>query len=107
MGIVDYLAVKVHFDSNNVSCFTFYPKSMKPIKAVIRDLPQNTPAKDISDGLVDLGFDGISVKLMSSTRRSPAETPKILPLYLITVPRAVKLQYFLKIHILCHISIKV
>jgi hypothetical protein len=44
---VEYLAVKAHFDSNNLSYFTFYPESMKPIKAVIRHLPPNTPAEDI------------------------------------------------------------
>jgi hypothetical protein len=67
--MVDYLAVKAHFDSTNMSYFTFFPKSLKPIKAVIRHLPYNTPAEDISDGLVEFGFDVISVKQMSSTRR--------------------------------------
>jgi hypothetical protein len=32
--MVDYLAVKANFDSTNISYFTFYPKSLKPIKAV-------------------------------------------------------------------------
>jgi hypothetical protein len=88
--MVDYLAVKAHFDSTSMSYFTFFPKSLKPIKAVIRHLPHNTPAEDISDGLVDLGFDVISVKQMSSTRRTPDEGPKILPLFLITHPRTAK-----------------
>jgi hypothetical protein len=51
----------------------FYAKSKKPMKAVIRHLSHNTPAEDISDGLVSLGFDGISVKQMTATRRSPHE----------------------------------
>jgi hypothetical protein len=42
--------------------FTFYPKADKPIKAVIRHLPINTPAEDIVEGLVDIGFDVISVR---------------------------------------------
>jgi hypothetical protein len=50
------------FEGNNLSFFTFFPKSEKPIKAVIRHLPPNTPAEDICDGLVTLGFDVVSVK---------------------------------------------
>jgi hypothetical protein len=61
-GMVGFLAVKFHFEKNNLSYFTFNPKSEKPIKAVIRHLPQNTPAVDICDGLVSLGFDVISAK---------------------------------------------
>jgi hypothetical protein len=40
--MADFLAVKSHFKRNNLSYFTFYPKSEKPIKTVIRYLPQNT-----------------------------------------------------------------
>jgi hypothetical protein len=39
----------------------FFPKSEKPIKAVICHLPHNTPAEDISDGLVSLDFDVVRV----------------------------------------------
>jgi hypothetical protein len=64
--------VKYHFDSQNLSHYSF-PKSQKPIKVVIRHLPHNTPAEDISDGLVSLGFGVVSVKQMTATRRSPPE----------------------------------
>jgi hypothetical protein len=37
---------KSYLEKNNVSYFTFYPKSLKPVKAVIRHLPLNTPAED-------------------------------------------------------------
>jgi hypothetical protein len=60
--MVDYQAVKSHFNNNHLACFTFFPKSKKPVKAVLRHLPSNTPEQDISDGLVDLGFDVVSVK---------------------------------------------
>jgi hypothetical protein len=49
-------------ECRNLAYFTFYPKSLKPIKAVLRHLPIDTPAQDISDGLIDAGFDIISVK---------------------------------------------
>jgi hypothetical protein len=45
---------------------------MKRSKAVIRHLPINTTAEDISDGLMNLGFDIIFVKQMSITHRSPS-----------------------------------
>jgi hypothetical protein len=57
-----FLAIPSHFESNYLPYFTFCPKSQKPIQAVIRHLPFTTPAEDISDGLVDIGFDVIRVK---------------------------------------------
>jgi hypothetical protein len=54
-GMVDFLGVKSYLETNNLSYFTFYPKSEKPTKAVICHLPVNTPAEDICDGLVSLG----------------------------------------------------
>jgi hypothetical protein len=106
--MVDYQAVKSYFDKNSLSYYTFYPKSEKSIKAVLRHLRNNTPAQDISDGLVDLGFDVISVKQMSSARRSPdGSKPITLPLFLVTLPRTAKSQDIFKLSSLCHISIKV
>jgi hypothetical protein len=91
--LADFAAVKSHLEANKLPYFTFYPKYLKPFKAVIRHLPMNTPAEDISEGLMELGFDIISVK-QTSTRRSQSEkTPnKNLPLFLITLPRKAKSQ---------------
>jgi hypothetical protein len=50
------------------------------MKAVIRYLPHNTPAEDISDGLVSLGFDVISVKQMTGTPRLPSDSSTIINL---------------------------
>jgi hypothetical protein len=61
-GMVDFLGVKSHLENHNLAFFTFFPKSEKPMKAVIQHLPINTPAEDICDGLVSLGFDVVSVK---------------------------------------------
>jgi hypothetical protein len=83
---------KSHFDSQKLSYSSFFPKSEKPIKAVIRHLPHNTPAEDISDCLVSLGFHVVSVKQMTATRRSlPVESEIInLPLFFVTLPRTAK-----------------
>jgi hypothetical protein len=106
--MVDYQAIKNHFDKTSLAYFTFYPKSLKPIKAVIRHLPTNTPAQDISDGLVDLGFDVVSVKQMTSARRPPdGSNPIPLPLFLVTLPRTTKSPEIFKLSSLCHICIKV
>jgi hypothetical protein len=69
--MVDYQAIESFFESKNFSYYTFHPKAEKPIKAVIRHLPINTPAEDIVDGLVDLSFGVISVRKMSTALRSP------------------------------------
>jgi hypothetical protein len=104
--MVDYQEVKAHFDQNSLAYFTFFPKSDKPVKAVLRHLPSNTPARDISDGLVDLGFDIVSVKQMSSARRSPdGIDPITLTLFLVTLPRTQKSQQIFKLSSLCHICI--
>jgi hypothetical protein len=93
-GMADIKAVKSHFTNNSLSYYSFFPKSQKPIKAVIRHIPSNTSAKDISEGLENLGFDVVSVKQMTTTRRSPSDesTTRNLPLFLLTLPRTAKSQ---------------
>jgi hypothetical protein len=79
--IADFSAIRKHLENNNLSYFTFFPKSEKPIKAVIHHLPMNTPAQDISDGLVDLGFDIISVKCQPAVSHRLREPyPKTSPI---------------------------
>jgi hypothetical protein len=68
--MADLSTIKTFLETNKLSFYTFSLKSEKRIKAVIRHLPQNTTAEDISDGLVSMGFDVISVKQMT-TRRTP------------------------------------
>jgi hypothetical protein len=45
--MTDYSSIKEYLSSQTLNYFTFYPKSLKPIKAAIRHLPGNTPAEDI------------------------------------------------------------
>jgi hypothetical protein len=59
---------------------TELPKSEKPMKVVIRHLPHNTPAEDISNRLVSLGFDVISAKQMTANHRSPTEGSRTINL---------------------------
>jgi hypothetical protein len=79
--MADFSAFKSHLENNNLAYFTFYPKSLKPIKAVICHLPLNTPAEDISDGLARLGFDVISVKQMTpfTSRANNNHKPPTVP----------------------------
>jgi hypothetical protein len=66
-----------------LSCYTFHPRSEKPIKEVICHLPTNALAKDMADGPVDNGFDVISLRQMSTAHRSPEGSTSInLPLFL-------------------------
>jgi hypothetical protein len=106
--MVDYQAVKTFLNTHSLPYFTYYPKPQKPIKAVIRHLPHNAPAEDIAEGLGDIGFDVISVKQMSSVRRSlEGPTNITLPLFLLTLPRTTKFSELFKLSSFCHISIKV
>jgi hypothetical protein len=92
-----------------MSYYSFFPKSEKPIKKVIRHLPQNTPAEDIFSCLVSIGFDVVSVKQMAATRRSPPEESKIinLPLFLVTLPRTTKSQEIFRLSRCSHIVTKI
>jgi hypothetical protein len=107
--MADFSEIRKHLENNNLSYFTFLPKSEKPIKAVVRHFPSNTPAQDTSDGLVDLSFDIISVKQMSASRWSTSEGSVLhnLPLFLTTLPRAEKSQEIFRLTALCHIAIRV
>jgi hypothetical protein len=84
-SMADFQSFKSHIEIQNLSYHSFFPKFEKPIKEAIRHLPHNTPAEDISDGLVSLGLDDVSIKQMTATRRSPPEDSKFiyLPLFLI------------------------
>jgi hypothetical protein len=107
--LANFHSVKSLFDSQRLSYFTFSPKCDKPIKAVIRHLPLDIPAKDIHDGLVNLGFDVIRVKQMTTTRRSSPEHSKItnLQLFLVTLPKTVRSQEIFRLPSLGHIAIRV
>jgi hypothetical protein len=108
-NLADFQSVKSHFKSQNLSYYSFFPKSEKHIKAVIRHLPLNTPAENISDSLVSLGFDVVSVKQLTATHRSPPEESKIInpPLFLVTLPKTAKSQEIFRLSSLCHIAIRV
>jgi hypothetical protein len=100
MDMVDYQAVRNFLDTHSLSYFTFYLKADKPIKAVTRHLPINTPAEDI-------GIDVFSVRQMSTTRRSPDGSTNItLSLFLVTLPKNTKSPELFKLSSRCHISIK-
>jgi hypothetical protein len=64
--MANYSAIRHYLDSKQLSYFTFFPKSEKPITAVIRHLLADTHTEDIPNALVDLGFDIINVKQMTS-----------------------------------------
>jgi hypothetical protein len=88
---------------------TFYTKSEKPIKAVIRHLPTNTSSEGITLALQELGYEVISVKQMTAKRPSPegGATCISLPLFLVTLARSEKSQDIFKITSLCNIIVKV
>jgi hypothetical protein len=68
-----FQSINSHFNTRNLFYYSYYPISGKPPKAVIRHLPHNTSAEDISDELVSLGFDVIRVRQMTAARRSPSD----------------------------------
>jgi len=102
--MVDYLAIKKHLEERKISFYTFFSKSLKPIKAIIRQLPGNTPAEDIVKELQSIGFDVISVRQLISRN---TQAPINLPLFLVTLPRNDKAQEIFQLSSLNHVIIKV
>jgi len=66
--MADYSALMRSVDASETPYYTFQPKLSKPMKAVVRHLSGDTPAKDISDELLALGFIVISMRQMTVSR---------------------------------------
>lgn len=64
----DYSAIMSHLGAGKLPYYTYHPKILKNMKAVIRPLPGDTPAEDITNELMALGFTIISVRQMSTSR---------------------------------------
>jgi hypothetical protein len=59
-SMVDYSAIQKFLNKKN-HFFTFYTKADKPVKIVIRHMPGNTSAKDITVALQETDYDVIGV----------------------------------------------
>jgi hypothetical protein len=96
--MADYSAMKSYLGKNNLHHFTFSPNSEKPIKAVIRHLPPDTPAEVVSNSLEDLGFDHINVRQFTTNRTAPNRQTHVetLPLFLVTLTRKLKSREIFK-----------
>jgi hypothetical protein len=96
-------------ERNNLHYFTSSPNSEKPIKAVIRHLPPDTPAEDISNGLEGLGFNVINVRQMQATRTSPNGQAHVapFPLFLVTLTRNITYKKIFKLNSFNHTIIEV
>jgi hypothetical protein len=106
--MADSSAMKTYMEKNNLHCFTFSPNSEKPIKAVIRLLPPDTPAEDISNSLEDLGLNVINGRQIMANRKAPhghayVETH---PLLLVTLIRNLNSQETFKLNSPNHISLR-
>jgi hypothetical protein len=94
----------------DLNYFTFYPNLRNVSKlSVIRHLPIDTPAEDISNGLQDLGYSVLSVKQMTASRPSleGGNYTSNLPLFLVILTRDSKSLDIFKLTSLCHIVVKV
>jgi hypothetical protein len=83
--MVDFSAVRSYLENNNLEYLTFYPKSLKPMEAMICQLPLSTLAEDISAVLVSLGFDVISIKQMTAAHQSPCKGSTTINLHLLHI----------------------
>jgi hypothetical protein len=101
--------MKSYLEENNLQYFTFSPNSKKSINAIIRHLPPDTPAEDISNSLQGFGSNVTNVRQLMTNRREPNEQTyaETLPLFLVILIRKAKSQEIFKLNSLNHIIIKV
>jgi hypothetical protein len=69
--MADYKATQNLSGQKGLPFFTFYIKGDKPVKAVIRRLPNNNLSEDITVALQELGYEVVSVKQMTAKFPSP------------------------------------
>jgi hypothetical protein len=107
--MADYSAMISHLEKNNLQYFTFSPYYEKPIKAVIRHLPPDTPAENISSSLEGLGYNVINVRQMTATRRAPNRQSHMEPiaLFLVILTRNITSLDLFKLNNLNHVIIEV
>jgi hypothetical protein len=96
-------------EKHNLQYFTFSPNSEKPIKAVIRHIPPDMAAEDISNSLEDLRFNVINVRQLTTNRRAPKRQTHVetLHLFLVTLTRDFKSQEIFKLNSQNHIIMPV
>jgi hypothetical protein len=68
--MTDYKAIQNLLSHKGLPRFIFYTKGEKPVKAVIRHMPNNTSSEDITVALQELGYEVFSVKQMTAKRPS-------------------------------------
>jgi hypothetical protein len=66
-----YSAMNSYLEKPDRQYFKFCPNPEKNIIVVMHHLPPDMPADIISNILEDLGFNVISVRLLTTNRRSP------------------------------------
>jgi hypothetical protein len=98
-----------HLNSRVLHHFTFYPKSDKPIEAVIPHLPMIICFEDIALALQELGFDVNNLKEMTAKRLFPegSVTTLTLLLFLVTLACCQKSQTIFTLTDLRNIGIKI
>jgi hypothetical protein len=94
---LDYNATQKFLTEQNLHFSTFYTKTDKLVKAVIRHLPANISAQDMIVAFQEIDYDVISLQQMTAKRPTPeggfSHTPPP-PLFLVTLTRNQKLQKY-------------
>jgi hypothetical protein len=107
--IADYSVIMCHLDARNLSYYTYNPESLEPGNAMIRHLPGETPAKDISNELVTLSFSVISVRQMTASKPQSQGSSQItnLSLFQVTSVRKEKSPEICKLNSLSRVVVRV
>jgi hypothetical protein len=107
-SMADYKLVQNLLSQKGLPFLTFYTKGDRPVKAVIRNLPNNTSSENITIALQVLSYEVINVKQMTGKRPSPEGVTLVsFPLFLNTLVRNQESQNMFKISSLCNLIVKI
>jgi hypothetical protein len=89
---MDYSAMKSYLEKNDLQYFTFCINPEKPIMAVFRRLPPDTPSEGIPSSLENLGFSVIKERQITGNRSASSGQTHVetVPLFLVTLTRNTK-----------------
>lgn len=99
-----YASLIEFLDRNTISYHTHMMKNKRPIKAVIKGIPDDTTTEELQMELTRLGFTTIKIDQMTSRRSGEL---KKLSMYLVTLPQSDANKGIFKLQFLMKLCIKV
>lgn len=102
--LADFQTTKDHLNKENIEYFTYQLRQDRPLRVIIRRLPNNVDTQEIHAALEELGFEVQNVRQLKKTENG---TDILYPLYAVSLTRSTKAQEIYQLNRLLFTVIKV